>query len=114
MSQTIGEMIDVAVQCYDQGDLLIVNGDSWRLWEGDLNDLEVGVITYRREEIIDLIASKLFFKGKTKRLISPVVYKRALKLFKIIHINTDPSYRRRYLDQERGSIRFVKGKKKRG
>ena len=36
-------------------------------------------------------------------------YRSALKMFKAIHINTPPSYRKKVLEEEKGEIRFRRG-----
>lgn len=41
--------------------------------------------------------------------ISVRTYRAAVKLFKAVHINTPPSYRKKVLEEEKGEIRFKRG-----
>lgn len=114
--QTLRDKIIIATDCILEDQEMVENDDQWvRIKPGEEISVSGGVI-YRREEIIAEIASLLFGEVKPgSRPISPRIYKTALRLFKSIHINTDPVYRIRPLRDEKGSIRFQKGKtKKRG
>jgi len=41
--------------------------------------------------------------------ISVRTYRAAVKLFKAVHVNTPPSYRKKVLEEEKGEIRFRRG-----
>lgn len=41
--------------------------------------------------------------------ISVRTYRAALKMFKAVHINTPPSYRKKVLEEEKGIIQFKRG-----
>ena len=110
--QTLRDKIIIATDCILEDLIMVENGDQWvRIKPGEEIPSSGGV-TYRREEIIAEMASLLFGEIKSSRTISPRIYKTALRLFKSIHINTDPVYRIRPLRDERASIRFIKGKTK--
>lgn len=113
MIQSLKDKIQVGTDCYLDGKPLLVFNDIWSVFNDQGQDLPPGGILYRRDQIVAEIALILFEGGKTgSRVISPTVYRLALRLFKMIHINADPVYRIRPLEEERARIRFTRGKNK--
>lgn len=114
-AQTINEKIEIAINCYYEDRRLLVSGHIWASEVLKNDDPPFpGVTIYQGGEIVSLLALKLYGENPPRDRISQTTYKKALKLFKMFHIKTDPAYRKRPLIQEKGEIRFTRGKKKRG
>jgi hypothetical protein len=101
--------INIAIRCYYLGIPLIVRGEEWSgvSFPGSKSGEEV---MYQGEEIVSFLASHLFEEGDPVRPgISRNVYRDALKLFKMFHINAPPVYRKKPLEEEGGVVRFGRG-----
>lgn len=73
--------------------------------EGVMADLLKMALESMSPEQIDEYLESLSQNGG----ISVRTYRAALKMFKAIHINTPPSYRKKVLEEEKGEIRFRRG-----